>query len=49
VAGVNLFGSRLIGIETTAYFWIYLGIMGHLAVELDSGTAVAEREGEAAA
>lgn len=36
VAVVNIFGSRIIGINTMGYVWIYLAIMSHLLVEIQT-------------
>jgi O-antigen ligase len=42
VAAVNMFGSRMVDIAVTAYFWIYLAALSRLAVELPGSTPSAE-------
>jgi len=34
IAVANMFGSRMVDIAVTAYFWIYLAALSHLTVEL---------------
>ena len=34
IAVVNMFGSRMVDIAVTAYFWIYLAALAHLTAEL---------------
>ena len=34
LAVVNLFGSRIIGINTVGYVWIYLAVMSHIFLEI---------------
>lgn len=49
VALVNLFGSRMVSLDVTAYVWIYLAILAHLWLELEKDEAGTEgREGEGA-
>jgi len=35
VAGVNMFGTRLIANNVSGYFWIYLAVMSHLMAEFN--------------
>lgn len=44
VAAVNMFGSRLVDIAVTAYFWIYLAVLSRMALEL-AESAPAPEEG----
>jgi O-antigen ligase len=49
VAGVlatNMFGSRMISIDTDGYVWIYLAVLAHLWVELERGANGAEPAGD---
>jgi hypothetical protein len=42
VAGVNMFGSRMVGIDVNGYFWVYLAVLAHLWVEHCNRTAHSE-------
>lgn len=36
VVAINLFGSRMVNIETCAYVWIFLAVVGHMYGELQT-------------
>lgn len=42
LAVVNMFGSRMVGLDVNAYFWIYLALLAHLVRETE---AVSEPKG----
>jgi len=49
VMGINMFGSRMVNIETCAYIWVFLAVLGHLFAELQVPEDVAGRRQKEAA
>ncbi len=45
VVGVNMFGSRMVDIVVSAYFWIYLAALAHLWLEAESQARQADAGG----
>jgi len=43
VMGINMFGSRMVNIETCAYIWVFFAVLGHLFAELQVPEEVAGR------
>lgn len=43
VMAINMFGSRMVNIETCAYVWVFFAVLGHLFAELQLPEEVAGR------
>jgi hypothetical protein len=43
VMGINMFGSRMVNIETCAYIWVFFAVLGHLFAELQVPEDISRR------